>query len=146
MGAIFRGGRSGLYLLGDMSIVFVQVVIQEFFNSLLLDILKFDQFFFKIRNFFSVIPFLCPYPKMLITKFRLCRLCRTCTWNCPVDDIKSPGTFWLSLKFTFFFWSKSMCIRENFSEVGFFFLEGLFSIVTYLQLNSKTAQIPGLWP
>ena len=87
---------------------------------MLLDVLKFDHFFPKIPGFFSAIPFLCPYPEVLITKFRLSRLCRTCTWNCPVDDIKRPGTFWLSMKFTFVFWSKNMCIREKFSKVGFF--------------------------
>ena len=47
-------------------------------------------------------------------------LCRACTWNSPVDDIKRPGTFWLSMKFALVFWSKNMCKREKFSKVGFF--------------------------
>ena len=48
-----------------------------------------------------------------------------------MDDIKSPGTYWLSImKFTFVFWTKNMCIRQKFSKVGFFLainlLEGCF--------------------
>ena len=37
-----------------------------------------------------------------------------------MDDIKRPGTFWLSMKFALVFWSKNMCKREKFSKVGFF--------------------------
>ena len=114
---------------------------------MLLDLLKFDHFCSEISHFFSVIPFLCPCPEVLITECRLCRLSCTCTWNSPVDGIKRPRTFWLSMKFTFVFWSKNMCIREMFSKVGFFgnkSLGSLFLISTYLQLNNKTVQIPGL--
>ena len=82
---------------------------------------------------------------MLITKFRLWRLWCTCTWNCPVHDIKRSGTYWLSMNFTSVFWSKNMCIREEFLKVGFVWpdktYENLFLIGTYLQINQKAKQI-----